>query len=303
MAALNPHKPSFLIVGVAKAGTTNVYEILRQHPEIYLPKKETFFFNNRNLLSLGKGEPNNPYEDLISDEKTYLSVFEDCPDAAISGEVATGYLYDYQNSIPKIKATLGDPKIVVILRNPVTRCYSSYMHFVKNAMETLSFEQALEIGEERMELGYTFMWHHKNLSLYASAVEAYMKQFSQVKVLFFEQLVSSKDAFFNELHDFLEVSKTDTVASRTNTSGKPKSHLMQGLITKPNPIKHAIRPLFRAIVPLEKRKGVREWLKNKNLRTAEKMLPETKEKLTAFFADDIAKLEQLLGKEINYWKG
>ena len=37
--------PNFLCVGAQKAGTTTLYDILNQHPDIYLPKiKETKYF-------------------------------------------------------------------------------------------------------------------------------------------------------------------------------------------------------------------------------------------------------------------
>ena len=33
-------KPSFFIVGAQKAGTTSLYDIFKEHPEIFLPKKK-----------------------------------------------------------------------------------------------------------------------------------------------------------------------------------------------------------------------------------------------------------------------
>lgn len=304
MVVSTSHKrqyPDFLVAGVAKAGTTHLYEVLKQHSRLFLPEKESFYFNRRELLELGKGEINNPYKGLIQSQEAYNNLFSHCPADAISGEVGTGYFYDYEYSIPQIQKTVGDPKIVVLLRHPVSRCYSGYMHFVKNAMESLSFEEALQAEESRISNGFSFMWHYQELSKYSLATEAYMKSFSQVKFLFFEQMVQAPDAFYKELFDFLELPVERFSDARTNASGKPKSKALQGLITKPNPIKHGLRPLFRALVPEEKRKGVREWFKNKNLGKSDKMLPETEAMLNEYFAEDIEQLENLLQHKITYW--
>jgi len=48
--------PNFLCVGAQKAGTTTLYEILKQHPDIFLPKKikETKFFVFEEKYQKGK---------------------------------------------------------------------------------------------------------------------------------------------------------------------------------------------------------------------------------------------------------
>lgn len=293
--------PDFLVVGVAKAGTTHLYEVLQQHSGLFLPDKESFFFNRTELLQMGEGEVNHPYTGLLENEKDYQNLFAQCPGGAMSGEVGTGYFYDYEHAIPKIKSAAGDPKIIVLLRHPVSRCYSSYTHFVKLAMEELSFEEALEAEQDRKDQGFSFMWHYKALSQYADAAAAYQAQFSQVKFLFFEQMVNEPEAFYEELFEFLELPREAFSNARTNASGKPKNAKLQGLITKPNPIKHALRPLFRAVVPMEKRKGVREWLKSKNMAKSDAMLPETRAQLQAYFKEDIARLRSTINHEISYW--
>jgi len=293
--------PDFLVAGVAKAGTTHLYEVLKQHSKLFLPEKESFYFNRIELLQLGKGEINNPYKGLVRTKENYAALFSNCPKDHISGEVGTGYFYDYLHAIPRIKKTAGDPKIIVLLRHPVSRCYSGYMHFVKNAMESLSFEEALKAEKSRISNGFSFMWHYQELSKYALAAEAYLKNFSRVKFLFFEQMVQTPDDFYKELFDFLELPIEPFSHARTNASGKPKSKALQGLVTRPNPIKHGLRPLFRAIVPEEKRKGVREWFKNKNLGKSDDMFPETRAMLNNYFADDIEQLEKVLQRKITYW--
>lgn len=291
----------FIIVGTAKAGTTHVYETLKQHPNISLPKKETFHFMDRELLELGQSEKNNPYEDLICTEEDYWSLFKDHPSNNKWGEVGTGYLYNHQYSIPKIRQVSPDAKIVIILRNPVSRCYSGYTHFVKNAMETLSFEEALAAEKERISKGFSFMWHYQAMSFYAESVKAYCKAFPEVKVLFFEEMIENPASFFGKLYEFLEVQNVEIKATRTNASGVPKSQMLQATITQPNKFKHAIRPIFRLLVPLEKRKQVREWFKRQNLSKSPEMDANTAINLKELFEKNVIELESFLHKPISWW--
>ena len=46
--------PNFFLIGAAKAGTTSLYDILKQHPQVYLPfQKEPMFFSNDNNFNRG----------------------------------------------------------------------------------------------------------------------------------------------------------------------------------------------------------------------------------------------------------
>lgn len=298
---MNKKSLDFVIVGTAKAGTTHVYETLKQHPDISLPQKETFYFMNPQLLELGKGERNNPYEDLPETDDDYWSLFDGNRPNRKWGEVGTGYLYNYEYALPKIKQLSPDAKIVIILRNPVSRCYSGYTHFVKNAMEPLSFEEALEAEKKRVQKSFSFMWHYQAMSYYADSVKAYFEAFEHVKVLFFEELVQDSPSFFEKFYQFLEVESLEIQTKRTNESGVPKNKRWQATITQPNRFKHAIRPVFRMLVPMEKRKRVREWLKSQNLTKTPEMSGDTKLALTKLFEADVEELEAFLNQSISWW--
>jgi len=126
-------KISFLFVGTAKAGTTSIYNYLLQHPDIFIPKKETFYFL-RDIYehnSLPYPKQRNP-ENLVLGTDAYRALYEDS-NGKMSGEIGTGYLFSHEVSIPRIKEELGEEvKIVIILRHPVDRAYSSYRHFTKD---------------------------------------------------------------------------------------------------------------------------------------------------------------------------
>ena len=76
-------RPDFFIVGAPKCGTTALYEYLKQHPEVFMPKeaKEPNFFGS---------DFNNPF--FIRDENAYLALFADARYEKRVGEASVWYL-------------------------------------------------------------------------------------------------------------------------------------------------------------------------------------------------------------------
>jgi hypothetical protein len=295
----------FLFVGTAKAGTTSIFEYLRQHPDIEIPVKETFFFLKDIFTDFSLGYPaQRPEEELILDEERFKSLYSSNSNK-LYGEIGTGYLYHYRESIPLIKKTLGDDvKILIILRNPVTRAYSSYMHFVKDVHEKLSFEESIQKEAERKAKKYDFMWMHRELGLYFEQVKAYKEAFKNVKVIISEEFKENQEEGILEILQFLGV-RTDVnfnTGKEFNKSGEPKFRGLQKLITQENMLKRAIRPVFRAAFNKEKRARMRKRVKNMNIASYPEMNAHTRRELTDFYKADIEALENLLGKSLDVWK-
>ena len=92
--------PNFLCVGTQKAGTSTLFEILRQHPDIFLPpEKETHFFYSDGNYAQGAS--------------WYKAAFySDWAGQKVIGDITPEYMF--RKNVPeRIKATLGaDVKIV-----------------------------------------------------------------------------------------------------------------------------------------------------------------------------------------------
>jgi len=118
--------PDFLIIGAQKAGTTSLYNCLKQHPAV-LParKKEIHYFSQ----FYRKGLP------------WYLEHFPQREDHQLSGEASPFYLFHPQ-SARRIAETYPDIKIVIILRDPVERAISHYDQQHRRGHEKLPMLQA-----------------------------------------------------------------------------------------------------------------------------------------------------------------
>ncbi|MGB6037239.1 MAG: sulfotransferase [Cryomorphaceae bacterium] len=298
-------KLDFLFVGTAKAGTTTLYHYLNQHPEISIPVKETFYYlreiYKHNSLPYPQQRPD---EELVLDKARFNALYRNA-DGRKQGEIGTGYLYHHKESIPLIKEQLGeDGKILIVLRHPTDRCYSSYKHFAKDLHETCSFEESLEKEKERVEKNWDFMWHHRGLSLYADQVEAFMNEFKHVKILIYEEFIESPEETVREIFEFLGVSPDFSLQStrKYNSSGEPRFKFLQRMVTQENPVKAALRPVFRKVFDKERREKIRKGVKNRNLKKSDPLPGNMLEKLDTSFKTDIEKLESLLGRPIEAWK-
>src|SRR5712691_6985874 len=138
--------PDFFIVGHHKCGTTALYEMLRRHPQIYMPDlKEPWFFA-RDLQARVK--PSHPLPKTL---EAYLSLFTDAkPDQRI-GEATPSYLMS-TTAAASIAEVQPDARIIAILREPASFLRSLHMQSVKNHAETeTDLRKALALEPLRRE--------------------------------------------------------------------------------------------------------------------------------------------------------
>lgn len=117
--------PTFLGLGVLKAGTTTLHDWLDQHPEVSTPRdrKEVDFFSRH----FDRGLP------------WYLDLFTDDPWRA-RGEFSVSYLHD-PVALRRITSAIPDVRCVVSLRDPMARLESQHRHFAMVTGYAGSFEE------------------------------------------------------------------------------------------------------------------------------------------------------------------
>lgn len=296
--------PNFLVVGAAKSGTSTLYYHLLNHPEIYLPKerKELRFMSQ---MSNCKG----PAAEYLNTQITrtieeYTAFFSEVSNEKAIGEVSPDYLYFYENSIRNIKKYLSDStKIIMILRNPVDRAYSNYMHLLLDGREDLSFEEACEAEGERQMLHWEWACSYKKIGLYYNQVKAYVENFDRVKVYLFDELIEDNKVLLEDLYGFLEVDPYFTpklINQKINASGVPKNKILHALLSENTSQRNVIREFVKTLIPVKPRQTIKRHLMNRNLKKPQ-MQPDTKESLTAFYREDILKLQDLLQKDLSNW--
>ena len=135
--------PDFVIIGAAKCGTTSLYHFVAMHPAVVpAPEKELGYFTMK--YRFGKQWYRSNFPTKMS--KYYF--YKKTGQKLLSGEATPLYIF-YPAAPGRMKTILPDVKLIVILRNPVDRAYSHYHYNVIRNKETLSFEKAIELEEER----------------------------------------------------------------------------------------------------------------------------------------------------------
>ena len=134
--------PNFFIVGTAKAGTTSLYEYLKQVPMIFMSsRKEPYFFVN-DVLNRDSSNP-------IRNRREYLNLFKNARNEVAIGESSL-YLW-YPESAELIHKEVPDARIIIILRNPIERAYSHYLMLMRGGEEKMSFHEALMSNKSNIE--------------------------------------------------------------------------------------------------------------------------------------------------------
>ncbi|MCC6838737.1 MAG: sulfotransferase [Flavobacteriales bacterium] len=292
--------PRCLFVGTAKAGTTTIEHALKAHPQVAIPCKETFFFDHEHM---GQGRLAYPMQrdpgTIVSSEAAYRGLYTGF-EGKTTVEIGTGYLYHHATAIPRIKAVLGaETRIGIVLRDPVERAWSSYMHFVKDTHEPLGFRESIAQEPERAAQGWDFMWHHIAMGRYAGQVKAYKEAFPHTQVFFFEDLRKDPEGFMQGVFDLAGVEQVALPPVQAkNRSGQPRFRALQRLITTENPVKGLVRPLLRALVPEEKRRMARKYMKEKNMQDGGGLRPEDRAWLRDMYRADVEQLSTILSKDL-----
>lgn len=291
--------PNFLVVGGEKCGTTSLYFYLRQHPQTFIPSKDTFFFNPDTVRNRTEANPRflspQEYADIYSVPASRS--------ALARGEVASSYLNHYQEVIPRIKRYLGDIKIVILLRNPVARAYSHYMHYIKDMREERSFMEAIdsELGDkDKIPVNRHFF----NCGLYYEPVSSFLKEFTAVRIVLFEDLISNTAETLRELYRFLGIDEDFQMpkAEKFNASGYPRNRLLHWIFFKPNRFKLGLKKaIIKMGVSEDSITGIIEKSRSGNLEKRP-MSAEARLRLEELYRDEVVRLEDLLGRDLSVWK-
>ncbi|NNV08014.1 sulfotransferase [Geobacillus sp. C56-T2] len=294
--------PNFLIIGAAKSGTTSLYHYLKQHPQIYLsPIKETNFFALEGSNVDFKGPGDEVLKEFsITNIDDYRSLFKNVTDEKAIGEVSPLYLYSEKAPL-NIKKYIPNVKIIAILRNPVDRAYSSFLHCVRDNRETVNnFEDALRLEEERIKNNWEHLWHYKNLGFYYKQLKRYYDVFSpnQIKVYLYEDLKNPENLLRN-IFEFLDVDTNfkPKIEEKYNVSGIPKNKLIHNLIHKENIIKDLFKKI---VVNQEIRRKLKNQIMNRNL-TKPELDYSIRQKLIEEFREDILQLQDLINRDLSAW--
>jgi hypothetical protein len=270
--------PDFLIIGAMKCGTTSLYNYLRDHPEIAMSQlKEPSYFCHS-------------YDRPLS---WYQSLFPKKEDAVL-GEASTHYTkYPIHNGIPaRIHDVLPSVKLIYLVRDPVERIVSQYVHERTRDEETRPMSDCLTLEKTNPYIAY---------SCYAEQIKQYRPYFEdeQILVVNAHKLKNERQQTLHRIIDFLGVEalplKEERVQEESNQSAGSTertgivrtlaqvSWLHRAYACVPERVRDVLKPLYRS--PVQK----------PEIETSKK------EALYEYFRPEVEWLRQYTGKTFDTW--
>jgi hypothetical protein len=271
--------PDFLAVGPQRTGTTWLHEVMRDHVGLPRGTKETDFF----LKNYSKGLD------------WYLEYFQGYPPRMPLGEVDPNY-FGEDLARERIAKDIPNAKIVVTLRDPVERAYSSYRVMRRDAWTRVGFEET--VSKNRII---------RESSRYAYHLAKWRRSFGIERVLIclYDDLEQRPQKFLDDICDFVG-------APRIKVEGSPLAS------ERVNAVTHA--PRSRKLA--QNARNARDWMRLHRWHSTIEVLEKAgvwkfcfgggeefgvldgnvEARLRAHFRPEVESLERLIGRDLSAWK-
>jgi hypothetical protein len=302
--------PDFFIVGHHKSGTTAMYEMLRRHPQIYMPEmKEPEYFGRtrtgrREVLPGTKDHRPTFGETRPQTYEEYLSLFAAATPDQLVGEASPSYLRSL-TAARDIAAVAPDARIVAILREPVSFLYSLHLQMVRNHVQReLDFGKALA-GEGVAREGER-VHRYSDRVHYVEQLRRYHDVFSsdQILVLIYDEFRADNETAVRSVLSLLDVEADRPIEQlEANPTMAPRSkHLdawLFALRSGRGPVPRSVKAAVKALMPRRtQRKLVRTVQRNIAYAGAPALPQDLTLELRKRFTPEVVALSEYLDRDL-----
>ena len=267
--------PDFLYIGTSKAGSTWLFNALAVSPEVWLASNKGLYFFDAH------------YERGLD---WYRQQFRDADGRAV-GEFSHSYLSSPE-APPRIAEYSPAMRLLVCLREPVDRAFSDYLDLVKNNGFTGSFNEAIEQHPRLLDRGR-----------YATHLSRYLEHFpmSQIHVGLFDDLKTGAQTYADEVYDFLGLDRivlSEGDLRARMPAGRPRNAAMVALAKRGSKVAASVG-LRRWRSKIKRSTAVRSALYKQYRDDKPRLDPQVGAELRKGFADEVARLDHLLGRPVS----
>lgn len=298
--------PNYFILGAPKCGTTALAQYLSYHPDVFLSSpKEPHFFDAQYAQGI-------PYY-----IQHYYKHWHTEPAA---GEATPSY-FAVPYVAERIKSATPDAKLIIILRDPVTRAFSSWWMLHARGMEPLNFTDAIALEAQQLQEIHPldsataetdWIEHVRRIRagkpieirtyLYHGHYDIHLKRYrdifpeNQIKVVFSHQLHQNPAQVVRELWHFIGVDNQAALPSfeRVNEAlGAGVQPLMK--LLQATGLMH-----LRNHLPAR----TKSWIKSRlsGIGKQPEMDPQSRMRLLEHFEPHTRELERLLDEDLSAWR-
>lgn len=290
-------------MGAAKSGTTTLWDVLRQHPDVYTPGdrffKEPCFFAPM-------------MKTTIRTMDQYLALYADAPEGTrYLCDASTAYLTD-PDSAREIYNFNKDAKIIITLRNPVDRAYSLYTYSRQMGFEpATTFRKALKLEKKRKYKklpnlflsAYYYNYMYVESGKFSKQVKRYLDLFGEDQVHFvkFKDLKQNTDREVEKVFRFLDLPSAGYTIQDSNPTVDVYSSYLQFVLEKLWKLYFLFKKwVLRNLTHVFKSKVRFMSLGYRNRRP--KPMPDSlRQQLKKEFEEDIKALDKMVDIEVKDW--
>lgn len=295
-------RPTFLVLGAPKCGTTTLHHLLGRHPDVFMAStKDPLFFE---LDAEWREGPGAYWQRYFQGWK---------------GEPAVGEARPTKLMLPfvpeRVQACFPDARLIAILRDPAERAFSHWWMRRCNGLEALDLDEALRRNAAAIDDGRTFegqagadAWReHLDPAIptapvylefgdYARQLARWFGRFprQRVAIVFFDDLAADPEGTLARLFAFLVVDPTGAPAGRSVYNAA-----LPGQVLPPLEADRRLGRLSR-VLPAPIRRGLKRRLSGWG--APPRLDPATRRRLVAHYTGDVRALEALTGRDLSAWR-
>ena len=212
--------PNLIVIGAMKSGTTALHRYLDQHPDIAMskPKELNFFFRPAEQVRTERTWTAGNWQRGLS---WYARHF--APGTVVRGESSPGYTSPSHPGVAeRMASVVPDARLVYLVRDPIGRALSQYLHHVADGTESRSADQALPDPDSQ----------YVPRSRYYERLAPFLGWFDrgQLFLASHEELLTSRRTTLSALFSFLGVDPdywSDEFTRHWHTAAQPPPPLRQ----------------------------------------------------------------------------
>jgi hypothetical protein len=273
--------PFFIGIGAQRAGTSWLHSCLCEHPEIYMPRKEMHFFDNK-------------YDNGV---EWYCNEFLNCGNQQKSGEITPDYMSNYQ-ALERIAQLSKKIKLIVILREPIERAYSaSQLYKSHGQFKDICFNELLEKEPSLL-----------TKSLYSKQIQDIYSLFPKenVFICLFDDIEQDAIGFYQNICRFLSINVSNVPKIINTKKNVSSMSSMQSAFNLPELQKKLLSTKLAPWVRYIKMTRLYAFLKKKLLNWSESRDKSDyhagiSKEIRSAVIEDVKKLEIETGLDLSNW--
>ncbi len=291
-------KIDLMIIGAQKSGTTSLLRYLGEHPQIESHKANEFsYFYSDEEYESGWAKAEEYYFGKKNSDKNFVVAKH-------------ANLYSSAKAIERLYEQFPQCKLVLLLRNPVSRSYSSYLMEKMYDRVDYEFDELPELLEKK-DGRQLESWQEEafiGFSKYDEHLENVFRFFKkeQVKVILFEDFSSHPLSHCRNLFYWMGVENDFFPRVRTvhNETTMVRSRMMSRMIRNIMVDNSVLKSALKKILPNRTASQIGQKLReaNRSGKSFPKMSPEMENYLNKLFHPHKQRLQDLTGLDLSAWK-